>query len=221
VQIAGGTSVELNWPLLPWFGVMACGFALGELYRLPNDLKRTMLLAMGANLIVWFLILRVLNFYGDPAPWKSQDDAGHSVMSFFNCTAAPPSLCFLMSSLGPALLLLALFERQSKVRFLRLAVFGSVPLYFYCALWLMLRAIAVGMTLLRGQPMGWLFHTPDRALPETDVAWGRGLGWQPQFGFDLPTVVLIWLVASLVMYAGCVRYAKLKFVRRPRCASYF
>ncbi len=221
VQLTSGTSLELHWPLVPWIGVIACGFALGELYRLPDDLRRTMLLAMGANLLVWFLILRVFNFYGDPAPWSSQDGVVRSVMSFFNCTRFPPSLCHLLVTLGLALLLLGLFDREMSVRWQRLTVFGSVPLYFYLVHWPVVHLLAVGVSFLRDLPVNWLFRAPDPTLPANDVAFGRGAGWQPQFGVDLPTVFLIWVLVTVIMYPGCVRYAKLKFVRRPRWASYF
>jgi uncharacterized membrane protein len=221
VHLTSGTSLELHWPLLPWIGVIACGFALGELYRLPDDLRRTMLLALGANLLVTFLILRVLNFYGDPAPWSSQDDVLRSVMSFFNCTKFPPSLCYLLLTIGPAVLLLGWFDRELPARWQRLTVFGSVPLYFYLLHWPVLHLLAIGLSLFREQPARWLFHAPDPALLPTDAAFGRGAGWQPQFGLDLPTVFLLWAVAAVIMYPGCVRYAKLKFVRRPRWASYF
>ncbi len=221
VQITSGTALELRWSIVPWLGVMACGFALGELFRLPRDLRRTMLLAMGANLLVWFLILRVLNFYGDPAPWSSQDDALRSVMSFFNCTQFPPSLCHLMVSIGLGLLLLAVFDRDVSARWRPLTIFGSVPLYFYVVHWPMLHLFAIGLTLWRELPTAWLFQPPNMAVLSTDAAFGRGTGWQPNFGLDLPTVFLIWVLAAIIMYPGCMRYARLKFVRRPRWGSYF
>jgi uncharacterized membrane protein len=213
VWILPQTTLNITWPVLPWIGVICCGYALGELYRLPNEMRPTMLIAVGANLFVTFLILRGLNFYGDPTPWSAQETRIQSVISFLNCTRAPASLCNLLLTSSPGLVLLGLFDGGVSKRWQRLAAFGSVPLYFYLLHIVVTHVLAIGITMFRGFPVTWLVHLPDET--------GRGAGWQPQFGVELALVYVITLIALAALYPGCYRYAKLKFLHRPRWASYF
>jgi uncharacterized membrane protein len=214
VAIGSWFGLDVSWPLLPWVGVMACGFGIGELYRVPAHLRRTMLAGMGLNLFASFLILRFFNLYGDPVEWSRQDTFVRSVMSFVHCTQQPPSLCFLLMTLAPALLLLGWFEGRRSWRLEALAALGCVPLYCYVAHWLMLHALAIGIAVMRGKPTGWLFQVPDDAT-------GRGANWQPDFGIELTLAILLGLAATAVLYFSARRYAQLKFLRRPRWASYF
>ncbi len=214
LNLSFGTELYVYWPVLPWFGVICCGYAMGELYRLPVDFRRVMLLGLGANLTVIFLVLRLVAIYGDPAPWSSQDDAVRTFMSFLNCTKHPASLCYLLMTLGPSLILLGWLERDVQPAWRWLTVFGCVPLFFYLVQWPLLHFMAVVLALVRGQPTGWLFSLGEAAT-------GRGVGWQSEFGFSLPVVYLLWLAALCVLYPICRWYAGVKFLRRPRWASYF
>jgi uncharacterized membrane protein len=214
VRMGSWLSLAIAWPVLPWLGVMACGFGLGELYRLPAQLRRAMLAGSGLNLLVMFLVLRTLNLYGDPAPWSPQPTTAQTVMSYVNCTRQPPSLCYLLMTLGPALLLLAWLEGRRSARLEILAALGCVPLYCYLAHWLLLHALAVGIAVLRGQSTSWLFHMPD-------APGGRGSLWKPAFGVELTLALLLGAAALAVLYFSARRYALIKFLRQPRWASYF
>jgi uncharacterized membrane protein len=214
VAIGPWIGFDVSWPLLPWVGVMACGFGLGYLYRIPMHLRRTMLAGMGLNLLVWFLIFRGFNLYGDPLDWSRQDTFVRSMMSFVHCTQQPPSLCFLLMTLAPALLLLGWFEGRRSWRLEALASLGCVPLYCYVAHWLLLHALAIGISVMRGKPTGWLFQAPVEAG-------NRAANWLPDFGIELTLAVLLGLAATAALYFSARRYAQLKFLRRPRWASYF
>ncbi|MCC7085647.1 MAG: DUF1624 domain-containing protein [Pirellulales bacterium] len=214
VRVGEWLALEVTWPLLPWLGVMACGYGLGELYRIPGDQRRMMLAGVGSNLLLMFLILRSFNFYGDPAGWSRQATLLRSVMSFVNCTAQPPSACYLLMTLGPAVLFLAWFEGRRSWRLDGLAALGCVPLYCYLAHWLMLHALAIGLAVMRGQPTLWLFQVPEKPT-------GRGFNWQPAFGVELTIAMLLGLAAMVVLYFSARRYAQLKFLRGPRWISYF
>jgi uncharacterized membrane protein len=111
-QIAPKYNAFVVYPLVPWIGVMACGYAFGALLRRERDERRRLLLWIGGGLIVAFVVLRAINVYGDPAPWSAQASATATVLSFLNCAKYPPSLLYLLMTLGPSIVLLALFDRQ-------------------------------------------------------------------------------------------------------------
>ena len=97
------------YPLVPWIGVMAAGYLLGPLFKGEVDMRRRWLIGLGVSVIVGFVLIRATNLYGDPAPWTPQEGVLATVLSFINCEKYPPSLLYLMMTLGPALLLLAAF----------------------------------------------------------------------------------------------------------------
>ena len=104
--------VIVIYPLVPWLGVMAAGYAFGTLYQLDAQRRRRLLLAIGGTATALFIILRALNIYGDPAPWSPQKNLVFTVLSFVNTTKYPPSLLFLLMTLGPAILALAFLKME-------------------------------------------------------------------------------------------------------------
>src|SRR4051812_38315856 len=88
--------VFIAYPLIPWIGVTAAGYALGALWDLPAERRRAMLLRMGLGAILVFLLLRSFNVYGDPLPWSAQPRGAMSLVSFLNLNKYPPSLLFLL-----------------------------------------------------------------------------------------------------------------------------
>ena len=121
----------LGYPLIPWIGVMAAGYAFGSVFELPHSQRQPLLRRLGGGLIVAFVVLRMLNLYGDPNPWSVQSNFLYTLLSFINCHKYPPSLLFLLMTLGPAILLLELFERRKFKLLKPLVLFGQVPLFFY------------------------------------------------------------------------------------------
>lgn len=190
----GGMPAIAGYPLLPWIGVMALGFWLGGLYRWSAERRRRVLVAMGSAAVVGFFLLRGVNGYGDPSPWHAQPSAAMTLVSFLNATKYPPSLTFLLMTLGPALLLLAALERrQLDVRHPFVA-FGRVPFAYYVVHFWLLHVIAVAMAFARYGAATWTFlwHPlpsmgGDRAMFPRDL--GVSLGWS--------YVAWILLVASL------------------------
>src|SRR5262249_14576433 len=111
IEIGPQLKLFVLYNLVPWSGVMAAGYALGPLYRLDPAARRSFLIRTGAAATVGFVVLRATNLYGDPAAWSMQGSVIATVLSFVDCEKYPPSLLYLMMTLGPALILLALFER--------------------------------------------------------------------------------------------------------------
>jgi uncharacterized membrane protein len=119
------------YPLIPWVGVMALGFAMGRMFRLEPAQRRALLIRLGIACMVAFVLLRVANAYGDPQSWSVQADAMRTLLSFVNVQKYPPSLLFLLVMLGGAFLLLAAFEAARGRLVAILRTFGRVPLFFY------------------------------------------------------------------------------------------
>lgn len=185
-----GFRIFVVYPLIPWIGVIAAGFALGEVFT--RDDRRRVLVRLGVAAIVAFVVIRGLNRYGDPHPWTTQH---HPVLSFLNCQKYPPSLDYLLMTLGPALLALAAFEHV-EAPFLELI--GRVPLFYYIAHIYLLHAGALFFAWwLRGENI----------LGKPFFAGGGVRG-------GLPTVYLAWAVAIALLYPLCRWYGALKARRR-------
>jgi uncharacterized membrane protein len=194
------------YPLVPWIGVMAAGYALGTVYDLPDARRRRILSWLGLATIAGFLALRALNVYGDPQPWSAQSSALFSVLSFMNLAKYPPSLLYLLATLGPALLALAWFEhaRGAAARFL--VTIGRVPLFFY-VIHIALAHLLAGLAALA------LGYGPEVL---TNRPWVLSPGW----GFGLPVVYAMWAIVVLALYPACRWFAAIKQRRRHWWLSY-
>ena len=107
VPLGHGVNLYVLYPLIPWIGVMAAGYLLGPVMQLEERTRQRVLFGLGAAVTLGFIVLRATNLYGDPAPWTPQQTLLPTVLSFLNCEKYPPSLLYLMMTLGPALMLLA------------------------------------------------------------------------------------------------------------------
>lgn len=202
--VAPGHKVYVSYPLFPWPGVMALGYVLGSLLELEQVKRRRALLQLGAALTLGFVLVRALNVYGDPHPWSSQRTPLFTLLSFVNCEKYPPSLDFLLMTLGPALCVLALAPAVTA-RLPFVTTVGRAPMLFYLLHLLLLRVGAAVLALVR-------FGTRAFALPPA------GTGGSPEL--SLGYTYLVWLVALLLLYPVCRWYAKLKATRPRAWMSY-
>ncbi len=155
--------VFIVYPLIPWIGVMAAGFAFGAIYQKDPAWRRRVLLGIGGSMTALFILLRAIDRYGDPSEWARQKSMLFTVLSFVNTTKYPPSLLFLLMTLGPALIALAWFESDASTRrsgskifkHLRsaLVTFGRVPLFFYVLQFYAAHSIAIVAGLIAGHPV--------------------------------------------------------------------
>lgn len=205
LTLAPGRQVLVSYPLVPWVGVMALGYALGSIFEMSALRRRAWLVRLGAGACIAFVLLRAFNGYGDPAPWSAQATPLRSVLSFLNCEKYPPSLAFSLMTLGPALLLLAFVPTRLRAsRFL--LVFGQVPLLFYVLHLLLLRYTAI--------PVAWLRHGANAfRMPPLGTAGSPEL--------PLICTFLVWVTALLILYPLCRRYARLKATHRSAWLRYF
>jgi uncharacterized membrane protein len=220
---AGDVTFGTGYCVIPWAGVMAAGYGFGALMVLPQRARRRWTLLLGAGLTLGFIVLRAVNVYGDPSPWMKQPDGLRLFLSFLNCTKYPPSLLYLLMTLGPAILALALFDRPPAARrggvgalWERLTrpvvTFGRVPLFFYL---LHIPLIHGGAVLCDYLRFGW-------SPQATDGPWAVQPGQIPEgYGVSLPVVYLVWVAVLLILYFPCRWFADLKRRRRDAWLSYF
>ena len=204
--------VIVIYPLVPWIGVMAAGYAFGALYQLDAQRRRRLLLILGGVATGVFIVIRAINEYGDPSEWSQQKNIVYTALSFLNTTKYPPSLLFLLMTLGPSIIALAFFESSSSrgpvARFF--ITFGRVPLFFYLLQWFTAHLIAVLLHWAFGKPTSWLFQSPIELFSGT-----------PQgTGFNLGVVYLAWIVGVLILYPLCKWFAGVKQRRRDWWLSY-
>jgi uncharacterized membrane protein len=209
---AGGHVVLAAYPLIPWIGVTAVGYGLGQVYGWAPDRRRTFLLRLGLGSTAAFLILRAVNHYGDPLRWAAQRSATFTVLSFLNTNKYPPSLLYLLMTLGPALLLLRSVDRRTP-RVLRPALtFGRVPFFYYIFHFTLIHLLAVTVCYARYGAVHWMFESPDLG----HYPFSAPPGW----GFTLPVVYLVWACVALAAYPLCRWFARLKQRRSDAWLSY-
>lgn len=210
ITMPGGGKFAAAYPLIPWIGVMAAGYGFGSIYLWETDKRRSWLVKMGAGLVVAFVVIRATNLYGDASPWKSQKNGLFTVFSFLNCTKYPPSLLYLLMTLGPAMLLLAVFEKKSGWITRRLVTFGRVPFFYYMLHLPLIHGAAYATALLRGDTASAKYLS--RSSPFDSQP--------PGFGYDLWVVYLVWVLLILALYPICHWFAEVKRRRKDVWLSY-
>jgi uncharacterized membrane protein len=202
--------------LIPWVGVMGAGYAFGQLYLLEKQRRRKLLVLLGLGLTIAFVVLRATNAYGNPpkglggvsqGDWHIQPTIEKTVILFLDVEKYPPSLQFLLMTLGPSCLLLAWLEKTNPSAWGWLNLFGRVPLFFYILHLYLIHVLAI--------LMGRLFHQPYLFLFQ-----GGFFGAPDNYGHNLPFVYLMWITAVLILYFPCRWFAALKERRRDWWLSY-
>ncbi|CAN7511976.1 heparan-alpha-glucosaminide N-acetyltransferase domain-containing protein [Pseudoxanthomonas sp. LjRoot143] len=189
----GALRLRTSYPVLPWIGVIALGYAAGPWFgtTMSPSSRHRRLLAWGAASLAIFFVLRALDVYGD-APWRAAADGVRTLMAYFNVTKYPPSLLFLALTLGMSLLLLRLFEqRQWAIRLEPLATLGGAPMFFYLLHLYVLKLLYVAAV----------------------ATWGANQG--EHFGFDHAGWLLpVAAALALALYPATRAFARLKARRR-------
>lgn len=192
-----GRRIFTLYPLIPWVGVMAAGYWCGQLYKQDAAFRTRVLLRTGIGALLLFVILRFVNIYGDLHPREVYATGWQTVLSFINVTKYPPSLDYLLLTLGPACIFLSLIDSVQ----LRMAhpalVFGRVPFFYYL------------LHLYLARSMVYV------------VAWITGVKTEQEWtGFGLPGVYLIWLIVLVILYFPCRWYMGVKARRTDWWLSY-
>ena len=196
----------VSYPLIPWVGVMGLGYVAGQLFEMHPARRGRMLLLGGVIALVTFVVLRFSNVYGDPHKWVPSPDLVRSVLSFVNVEKYPPSLLYLLLTLGTAALLLAKLETVKGKWLKVLQTFGRVPLFFY-VLHIVLAHAAAGLLAMT---MGYGTRVLNAIFPTLPRDWG----------FDLPVVYLAWILVLLTLYPACRWFGEIKHRRRDWWLAY-
>jgi hypothetical protein len=158
-----------------------------------------------------FVALRWLNEYGDPRPWSVHPQTWATFLSFLDCSKYPPSLLYALMTLGPALLLLAAFDRPAGALGRIAITFGRVPLFFYLLHVPLIHLAAIGTAYARYGHAGFLLTHP--------LLLGRDQ-FPPGYGYGLPVVYLVWLAIIVALYPICWWFERIKRTRRAAWLSY-
>jgi uncharacterized membrane protein len=200
--ILGERVISIYYPVLPWSGVMALGYVAGNLYRrdFPTSRRVLWLLGIGFAATILFILLRWSNSYGEPTTWQTQDTSIFTWISFLNTTKYPPSLQFLLMTIGPALIFLAVSEYFSIKTTNPFVTFGRVPFFFYISHIFLIHALALLALTLSGWDWREYILTADAFLS----------GRLNSFGFGLGIVYALWAVVLLLLYPLCRWYQKVR-----------
>jgi uncharacterized membrane protein len=200
------------YPLVPWIGVMSLGYCLGTWYHssYSPERRKKLLWQIGLAATFIFFALRFTNWYGDAIQWSSQSSGSFTVLSFFSLTKYPPSLLYLLITLGPAMILLAFTEKSNGGLSKRIQVIGRVPMFYYLVhIYLIHLAAMVGAEL---SGYSW-----------SDMILTTWVSFDPKlqgFGFSLAVTYLVWLSLVVVIYFLCKWYDRYKQTHKHWWLSY-
>ena len=197
-----GHFVSFSYPILPWIGVILLGYCFGEFYKKDTSisLRKKWLLYIGLSATILFFVFRGFNFYADLVPWVSQETTEKTIISFFNASKYPPSLAYLLITLGPALLFLYFIENIKNAITNFLLVFGRVPFFYYILHIFIIHIGAILGLLVTGKD--WKLMILDNSTMSSGALQG--------YGYSLFTVYLIWITIILLLYPVCKKYMKYK-----------
>jgi uncharacterized membrane protein len=201
-----------SYPLIPWVGVTAAGYGFGQIYNWPAEPRKRFLWWLGLGMITGFVVLRLINSYGDPTPWSVQRSPAYTVLSFLNTNKYPPSLLFLLMTLGPIMLFLRAVD-GGVPRWLHPAlIFGKVPMFYYLLHIPLIHLIAIAVCYGRYGHIYWMFESPNlRSFPITPP---------PGWGYSLPVIYLLWAIVVPTLYPLCRWFAGVRQRRSDAWLSY-
>lgn len=194
-KLSDGVKFAVAYPIIPWISVMSLGYYFGDFYdKSYDDEKRKKLFnIIGISAIAVFVILRFSNLYGDPIPYKDYETTAKDLISFFNPSKYPPSLLFLLMTLGTAILFLANSEKVKGKVVDFFCTFGRVPFLYYIMHLYLIHIIALIFAEFSG--FGWRIMILESWVTETPTLKG--------YGFPLWVVYAVWIFAIVLLYPVC------------------
>jgi len=204
---SSGPPLLILYVIVPWIGVMMAGYAFGLVMKMQPERRRAICLWLGVALTALFIVLRALDVYGDPRPWRTTP----GVLGFLRTTKYPASLSFLLMTLGPTFMLLAFAERWRGKLVDAIAMFGRVPMFYYLLHIPVIHLAACIVSLIReGHVNGWLFGNHPLAPPPVPA----GYTWR------LGLLYLVFALCVIALYFPCRWFAHVRATRQSSWLSY-
>ena len=205
----GNHNLIILYPFLSWAGLMMLGYCFGKLFLKYEGLQRKkMLLWLGLAILVFFVVVRFFDEYGDSAKWSTQKDSVFTFLSFMNLTKYPPSLLYMCATVGIGILFLSLFAnaRNGLTKFI--TIYGRVPFLYYVLHFFLIHLVSSVFYLLRGHSVSEGLH------PDQD-------GFLPKFaaaneGYSLFWVYIIWICIVLSLYPLCRWFSNYKLKHKEK-----
>ena len=200
--------IHFAYPVLPWIGLMLLGYVFGILYKKGFDpgKRKNYLLSIGSISILLFIILRLFNLYGDMSPWEAQDTFVYSFLSFLKTTKYPPSLLFILMTIGPSLIFLYFAENIKNKLSKSLIIIGRVPLFYYVIHIYIIHLLAMIGIVIAGQTWTDMVLTAKSFMTKSLIS----------YGYDLYIVYLVWIAVVLGLYPLCKIYNEYKINNRSK-----
>ena len=197
-----GRSILVAYPIIPWIAVMALGYGLGKLYGKGYSAakRKKFLWQTGVACILLFVVLRFTNVYGDPSKWSVQPSPAFTVLSFMNVSKYPPSLLYLLVTVGPALIFLSVSENVTSWFGSQLKMIGRVAMFYYLVHIFIIHLLAMAATYFCG--FTW-----------RDMVLSNWINFEPKlngYGFNLGIVYLVWFAIIMILYFLCRWYDRYK-----------
>ena len=202
IDLSNGIKLLAAYPILPWIGVMSFGYYIGSFYdkNFSAEKRKKIFFIIGISSIIMFLIVRLLNGYGNLNNWKSYEHGFQTIFSFLDPAKYPPSISYLLMTLGPVFFILSLAENLKGKIVNIISVFGKVPFFYY------------------------IIHIYIIHILALITAWITGFGWENMivkgwvtlspkldgFGFTLPYVYVIWIAIVIFLYPFCNKFSNYK-----------
>ena len=195
-QVTPHFALFIAYPFIPWLGLMILGYCLGKLYAKGKDAarRRKFLFITGTIAVSLFVAIRFINFYGDMHQWSTQTTGLFTFFDFLETTKYPPSLLYILMTIGPALIILSFIENVSTWFTRHIMVYGKVPFFYYLLHIFLIHSIALILSLASGRGSG-------------NVAF---VEIQPEAGYPLWVVYVIWISVVIILYFPCKWYSGYK-----------
>jgi uncharacterized membrane protein len=204
---SGPFLIIIGYPILSWIGVMLLGYGTAFVFEKGAEERDRILFRSGLIMIGIFVVIRAIGFYGDPNPWQVHEGSiKATVLDFMNVSKYPPSLLFLLATLGPMAIVCSLADKMTGWLKNTLVMFGRVPFAFYVAHWYVIRLLSLALAKQQG------FEVSD--ITTLFFFFPEG------YGVSLGGVYAVWLVVLVILYPFCKWVPRVKSRRRDWWLSY-
>ncbi len=212
-HVSDAFSIQITYPIIPWVGVMSLGYYIGTFYAKTFEpaRRKKLLNIIGFASLVLFIILRLINHYGNFNYRVTYDSIEPSLYSFLNPAKYPPSLTYLLMTLGLTFLFLGNSEKLKGKVVDFFSVYGKVPFFYYILHIYLIHFFALLLAQFSG--WGWERMILHSRLQDADL---------PGFGINLGYTYLVWVVVVLILYPFCKTFSNYKLNHKEKWwLSYF